>query len=392
MERLARGRYEVAPFRGFGPSAFWPFRRRLSTLNVTSDLAGVRRAMRDQCPRQPGVYGMLDRQGRLIYVGMSTVLPQRLVTYFQSGDEVRKEYRIAARTERLVWEVLGHGLAAELRELELIRRHRPRFNVRGIRAGRALGYLFISREDAPRVRVARQVPRGVRYSWGPLTINWRVRDAVEALNRRFKLRDCRAAIPMHFAEQQNLFPLELRAECLRGEIGSCLGPCAGQCTRGQYASQLRAARAFLDGRDLSPLAELEAKLKAAVEKCEFERAAAIRNVLAPLEHIATCLAQLREQPLPEQFIVPSAAGSRTLWYVVAARRVVTAMAAPGDGPGALKCLGRLARTYEPGFVDRLETDRLATQILAGWVRAHPAEFAARLSPEEAVERCQRLLA
>lgn len=229
----AIGQLETVPFRGFGPSTFWPFRRHRQTLDVSPDYADVRRSMRDECPRRPGVYGMIDARQQLIYVGMSTVLPKRLVTYFQSGSDERKEYRIAAHTKRLAWEVIGHGLAAELRELELIRRHQPRFNVRGRRARRALGYMFLSREDAPRVRVARQVPRGVRHSWGPLVVTWRIREAVEAVNRYFKLRDCRADVPMHFAEQKNLFSCEYRIECVRGETGSCLGPCGGQCTRSQ---------------------------------------------------------------------------------------------------------------------------------------------------------------
>ena len=265
LESIVRPEFEIEPFRGFGPSAFWPFRRRSQTLTVTDDLADVRRNMRSECPRRPGVYGMLDRRGQLIYVGMSTMLPKRLVTYFQSGADERKEYRIASHTDRLVWEVIGHGLAAQVRELELIRRHRPRFNVKGLRSGRAIGHIFISRDEAPRVRVAKQVPRGVRYSWGPLALNWQIREAIEAVNRHFKLRDCRADTAMHFAEQQNLFALELRAGCVRGETGSCLGPCAGQCTRTQYSAQLRAARAFLEGRDLSPLARLEEELKDAVD-------------------------------------------------------------------------------------------------------------------------------
>jgi excinuclease ABC subunit C len=390
MEHAIRDEFGIAPFCGFGPSGFWPFRRRLQTLDITDDFADVRRSMRSECPRRPGVYGMLDARGQLIYIGMSTVLPKRLVTYFQSGANERKEYRIASHTERLVWEVIGHGLAAHLRELELIRRHQPRFNVKGRRAGRALGYIFISREDAPRLRAARQVPRGVRYSWGPLAMGWRVREAVDVANKLFKLRDCRSATAMHFAEQQSLFSLELRLECVRGETGSCLGPCAGQCTRSQYTAQLRALRAFFDGRDTKTLARLEDDLKTAAESRQFERAARIRDKHVALTYLLERLAVLREPPMPEQFVYSTNVGRRPLWYLVAASRVVAAMPVPADPNKAARCLKRLRSTYDSRMLEQLTTDRLSTQILAGWFRRHPQEALQRLTPGEAVEFCQRL--
>jgi excinuclease ABC subunit C len=389
LESIVRPEFEIEPFRGFGPSAFWPFRRRSQTLTVTDDLAEVRRNMRSECPRRPGVYGMLDRPGQLIYVGMSTMLPKRLVTYFQSGAE-RKEYRIASHTDRLMWEVIGHGLAAQVRELELIRRHRPRFNVKGLRTGRAIGHIFISRDEAPRVRVAKQVPRGVRYSWGPLALNWQIREAIEAVNRHFKLRDCRVDTAMRFAEQRNLFALELRAECVRGETGSCLGPCAGQCTRTQYSAQLRFARAFLDGRDLSPLTKLEGELKDAAMHHQFERAATLRDKLVRLQHLSERLAMLRERPLPEQFVYPVTVGRRLLWYVIAATRVVGVLTAPTNSEAAGRCLVRLQRFYEPRSIDQMNGDRMATQILAGWFRSRPSELQSTITPGEAVEACRRL--
>lgn len=386
----AVGQLETIPFRRFGPSTFWPFRRQLQTLDVSPDYADVRRSMRDECPRRPGVYGMIDARQQLIYVGMSTVLPKRLVTYFQSGSDERKEYRIAAHTKRLVWEVIGHGLAAQLRELELIRRHQPRFNVCGRRARRALGYLFLSREDAPRVRVARQVPRGVRHSWGPLVVTWRIREAVEAVNRYFKLRDCRADVLMHFAEQKNLFSYEYRLECVRRETGSCLGPCGGQCTRSQYMAQVRAARAFLAGDDLAPLTQLEAELKTAVLHQQFERAASLRDRVTALSFLTDRLAILREPPMPGQFIYSTTAGRRPVWFLIAANRVVAALPAPADAAHAATNLRRLRSIYNAESLAAVETDRLATQILAGWFRSHPTEWNALLAPGEAMEMCRRM--
>jgi excinuclease ABC subunit C len=221
-------------------------------------------------------------------------------------------------------------------------------------------------------------------------MGWRVREAVDVANKLFKLRDCRSATAMHFAEQQNLFSLELRLECVRGETGSCLGPCAGQCTRSQYTAQLRALRAFLDGRDTKTVARLEEDLKTAAESRQFERAARIRDKLVGLTYLSERLAVLREPPMPEQFVYATQVGRRPLWYLVAASRVVAAMPAPADPNKAVRCLKRLRSTYDSRMLEQLAMDRLSTQILAGWFRRHPQEALHRMTPGEAVEFCRRL--
>jgi excinuclease ABC subunit C len=195
---------------------------------------------------------------------------------------------------------------------------------------------------------------------------------------------------MHFADQGNLFSIDLRAECVRGETGTCLGPCAGLCTRTQYTAQLRAARAFLDGRDSAALIRLEEEVATAAVSQQFERAATIRDRFVRLQHLSERLAMLRERPLPEQFIYPAEAGRRSLWYLVAATRVVAAMAAPEDAAQAARCLVRLRRIYEPRALEELKGDRLSTQILSGWFRSRPAELATALTPGDAVQFCQRL--
>jgi excinuclease ABC subunit C len=383
---------EVEEFRGFGRSEFWPFRGRLKSLAIGEDFVDVRRSLRDCCPARSGVYGMIDVRGRLIYIGMSTALRKRLVTYFQGGASIRKECRIAEGTDRLVWEVVGHELAAQLRELELIRRHQPRFNVKGRQPDRPLGYIYISREDAPRVRAGRRVPKGVRYAWGPLAINWRIKEGLEVANRYFKLSDCPASVPMHFADQGSLFSLELRPECLRHEMGTCLGPCAGECTRTQYSTQLRAARAFLDGRNPAPLARLEQDLHDAAQLCQYERAASLRDRLERLQYLHDRLEQLREPPLPARFVYPVSLGRRQVWYLLANGRVMSATPIPSSDEEADKCLQRLRQAYQSdGSVDAT-ADRPARQIVSAWFRTNRDELRTILSPDEAQQFCRQLQA
>jgi excinuclease ABC subunit C len=365
---------------------------RQRVLEVACDVAEVRQAVRTACPPVPGVYGVVDRAGRLVYVGMSAALRKRLVTYFQGGSMIRKEQCIAAHAARLVWEVAGHEFPARLRELELIRRHQPRFNVKGRQPERPLGFIYISREDAPRFRVARRVPKGVRYSWGPLAISWRVREAVELVNRLFKLPDCPASVSMHFAEQGHLFPLDLRLQCLRGETGSCLGPCAGNCTFSQYAGKLRAARGFLDGQGRTVLPRLEEQLSDAASLQQYERAAQLRDTVERLHYLCEQLSVLREPPLPEEFVYPVQVGRRQIWYLVAASRVIGATHCPASPRGSELCLRRMTDAFASTRREPRKTDRAATHIVSSWFRSNSAEMQVIQSPAFAMEFCRRLLA
>ena len=91
------------PFTEFGPSAYFHDQPKLETLDVTMEQRAVRRRLRALCPASPGVYGMLDREGQLIYVGMSAKLCDRLLTYFTAGDDGAKERRIAKHARQVIW-------------------------------------------------------------------------------------------------------------------------------------------------------------------------------------------------------------------------------------------------------------------------------------------------
>ncbi len=118
-------------FDGFGAWTLAPrLARSPAGVLLNDDPRETRKLIRQDATCAPGVYGMVDREGELIYVGQSKSLRNRLVSYF-AGSAPSKAQRIIAHTHRLVWETAPDELAALLRELELIRRWRPRFNVRG---------------------------------------------------------------------------------------------------------------------------------------------------------------------------------------------------------------------------------------------------------------------
>jgi excinuclease ABC subunit C len=380
------------PFTDFGRSAFLPRRRRSRRMPIGDEFRTMRRAIRTECPGTAGVYGFIDRDGRLIYVGVSRRLRRRLVTYFQRSEVYRKERRIAAHACEVVWEEVGHEFAAQLRELELIRRHEPRLNVRGREHGRQLGYIYLTGDEAPRFRVGRHVPRSARQSWGPIATGWRIREAVEAVNHEFKLCDCPSSVAMHFADQRPLFDAELRLGCLRGEIGTCLGPCARLCSQRQYAEQWSAACRFLDGEDDDVMERLAQQMGEAVLQRRYEQAARLRDRLDRLELLAREFAASRSPVSMGNAVYVATLGRRRCWFLIVAGSVARTMPAPITRRGAAKCLSLIEANYFCGSIQPVETNRTAAQIVSAWFRTHPEESASIISPDEARGRCHELLA
>lgn len=375
----------------FGPSRLTR-RRPAQMLEIPADPGEVRQALRASCPCLPGVYGMIDDLGQLIYVGMSGRLRERLLTYFTKGPAEAKEQRIAAHAVRLVWEVQDHELLALLRELELIRDWRPRLNARGRPGRHETGYIYVSGGLAPNLRAGRRVPDSAPHSWGPLVLNRRVRAAVAKLNHLFQLRDCPDRTPVRYAEQMVLIAADDKPACVRGELGTCLAPCTGHRAQHDYAQKLTAARAFLDGRDSSLVDQHQQLMLDAAQRQEYERAAAYRDNWESLRLLHDQLTLLRNAQQDCWFVYPfvqSAERSANVqkWLVVAGGCAVAVVTAPRSAAAArrgLKVLENVA--YDRRF--RHAEDVAQMRLVAGWFRQHPAARAAAMSIDQALALCR----
>lgn len=380
-------------FSGFGPSKFMRVCN-TSYVELTDDYAQVRTELRQSCPTTPGIYGMIDCADRLIYVGMSRHLRNRTITYFQSDGAthrveryaIRKESRIASRAHRLVWQNTDNELLALLREQELIRRFAPEMNVRG-RRRRRMVYVYLSTGESPRFCIAAQLPKSCRYHWGPVAQRGRLARLIETLNRYFRLADCAPEVPIRYADQHNLFELDLYPLCLRGQVNRCLAPCAGLVSRAGYVAQLNRARAFLDGRDDAPIDDLDRRLYEAAGDRRFEQAAALRDLRNDLTELRD---RLIPQPnlLPTSFVYEIPRANRPRWMAVHETTVMKVAPMPRDSRGARLWRDRLDRwrsTPQP-LVDEREGSELA--ILAAWFRRHSEELSRVIDFERAKSFCR----
>lgn len=376
-------------FVDFGEDSLFPFPRTGLHSIESREQADLRDQVRKFAPREPGVYGMLDPLGRLIYVGKSKCLRNRLLSYFLPNNEEDKSGRIVQSTRSIVWELQPSEFAALLREQYLIRHFQPRFNVQGIPRRQQPVYVCLGRGPAEQFYTSKRRDPKAIYCLGPLTGVARASRAVETLNRVFGLRDCSSKQACSFTDQMQLFTIDLRPGCIRLEMQTCLGPCISACSRRDYDRQVQQARAFLAGEHKEPLNKLRQQLGRAAENLHFERAAVLRDDCRAVEWLhrrAVDLATARESytfvyPVPSQL----RDRQQSIWYLIRRGMIEGAVAAPASPQQARKVEPMLQRWLQSdnavgsGFVPRTET----LALVSSWFRKHRHELKATFLPSPA---------
>jgi excinuclease ABC subunit C len=226
---------------------------------------------------------MLGPQGELLYVGKSIRVRTRLLSYFRA-DPSEKPGKLIRDTREITWEYVPNEFAALLREMRLIKRWRPRYNVEHKRK-RSFAFIKITREPAPRVLpVTRVLPDGGTY-FGPFPRPRFLAATLRELTHIVGLRDCPATVPVIFRDQLEIFSQGRTPRCLRAETGSCLGPCCGGCSSRDYRRQAEVARRFLEGKTKEPLRLLREEMDRAAAALEYEYAGMVRDRLTRLESL-----------------------------------------------------------------------------------------------------------
>ena len=224
-------------------------------------------------PDAPGSYQFRDAAGRIIYVGKALSLRSRLSSYFQ--DPVHLHPRTAQMVERAAsveWIVVASDVEAIMLEYNLIKAHRPRFNIRLI-DDKSYPYLAVTVGDQwPRATVMRGAKRKDTRYFGPYAHTYAIRETLDLLLRSFPIRTCSdAKLRRHEL---------LGRPCLLFHIERCSGPCVGAIEPAQYGKLVAELMEFLDG-DTKPVVDrLEAEMRQAAAELEFERAARLRDRLA----------------------------------------------------------------------------------------------------------------
>lgn len=224
-------------------------------------------ALLPQVPRTPGVYLFKDAGGRVLYVGKAANLRHRLGSYLKAPEQHDPKTALMLKKIREVQYLLtATEREALILERNLIKEHRPRYNIELKDDKNFLCLRLDLKEDFPALRFVRRfAPDGALY-FGPYAQAAQARETVRLMKQVFGLRTCKGS---------RLVPRS--RPCLNAQVGRCLGPCAGLVSREDYRRAVLQAVQFLKGRGRSLLAGLKREMEAAAQALEFEKAARLRD-------------------------------------------------------------------------------------------------------------------
>src|SRR4029079_1183154 len=220
------------------------------------------------CPRGPVIYINKNAAGKIIYVGKAKNLRNRVRQYFQSSrhqdPKTRQLVKVIADFEFIV---VDNEVEALVLESNLIKKHKPRFNV-FLKDDKSYPHLKLTNEPYPKVVVTRKITRDGSSYYGPFLPAVQARNTLNLINRAFQLRTCEIEIDG-----------KLPRPCLEYHLKRCLGPCVkGLCTQEEYQEAARDVKVLLEGRNKELAADLERRMWHFAENQNYELAAKYRDL------------------------------------------------------------------------------------------------------------------
>lgn len=217
-------------------------------------------------PNRPGVYLMRDEKGKIIYVGKAVVLKNRVRSYFRNlAAHTPKVKALVAKVHDIETIVTDNEMEALILECNLIKEHRPRYNI-SLKDDKSYPYLKVTlQEEFPRIYVTRRIMRdGAKY-YGPYADAGALHATVKLIREMFPLRNCRK--------------MSQNRPCLQYHIKQCLAPCAGYVSPEEYGKMIKAVSLLVEGRTSDVVKDLKRRMNAAAEGYFFEEAARLRDQL-----------------------------------------------------------------------------------------------------------------
>lgn len=227
-----------------------------------------------ELPMRPGVYLMKNAEGKVIYVGKAKVLSRRVRSYFDGKPKPghRAAMLMLPHIRDIEWIVTDTEAEAFILEANMIRKHRPVYNVR-LKDDKHYPYIAIDMKDPfPRLFLSRRANSRFRC-FGPFPGSKAFRTLFDLSARLFKMRECKLEFPLS----------KLQRPCLNYHIGRCLAPCAGLCTREEYAEHVNEMVRILEGKRNDLLSKWSREMEEASRNLDFETAARKRDAIEALQ-------------------------------------------------------------------------------------------------------------
>ncbi len=226
-------------------------------------------------PNQPGVYRYFDHQGKLLYVGKARQLKRRVDSYFQRESENPRIRLLVSLIASIEVTLVTSETEALLLESNLIKTHRPRFNI-VFRDDKTYPYLQLSAHEFPRLSWYRGKLHPPHHYYGPYPNVWAARSALQFLQKLFLLRTC----------NESTFKNRTRP-CLEYQIKRCSAPCVGLIGAAEYALAIQQTEDFLKGKEQGILDGLRTRMNQEASALNFENAARLRDRIALIQQVLT---------------------------------------------------------------------------------------------------------
>ena len=258
-----------------------------------------------QLPTRPGIYRMLAADGKILYVGKAKNLKNRVLSYFRKNLQTVKTAALMEKVVDFDFTVTDTENQALLLESNLIKKHRPRYNVL-LRDDKAYPYLFLSTDHPfPRLDYIRGKKREKGKYFGPYPNAGAVRNNLALVQKLFKLRQCRDVFFSHRTRP-----------CLQYQINRCTAPCVGKVTQADYQQQVKDAVAFLDGKSQAVIEAMQLRMEQASSELNYEVAAQCRDLLIRLRQLARQQAVTGENGNVDVFGFAEASGFAAITVVI----------------------------------------------------------------------------
>jgi excinuclease ABC subunit C len=231
------------------------------------------RAFVGSLTHRPGVYRMLNAKGKVIYVGKARDLRKRVASYFQRTHTDPKTAAMMKSVADVEVTVTDTEADALILEYNLIKRHRPRFNV-VLRDDKSYPYIYVTDDPYPRIEFHRGARTGKGRYFGPYPNAGAVRKTVNELQKLFLIRDC-----------ENTFFANRTRPCLQYQMKRCTAPCVDLIDRENYKADIDAAILFLEGKNRSVIDTFVRRMERAAEKQDYELAARYRDQIGRIKKV-----------------------------------------------------------------------------------------------------------
>ncbi len=238
------------------------------------DIKDIKHSLKNMTSN-PGVYRMIDSENKVIYVGKAKNLKNRVSSYFRTNNHSTRIKRMISLIKKVDITITKSEADALLFENIQIKKYRPRYNIL-LRDDKSYPYIYVdTQHDFPRLSFYRGKKRKVGRLFGPYSNVYSVRDALNTLQKLFKVRQC----------SDSFFSNRSRP-CLQHQIERCSAPCVGLIKKDEYFSDINMSMKFLDGKNNEIIEMLIKKMEDASEKQKYESAANYRDQIEALRH--TC--------------------------------------------------------------------------------------------------------